>query len=231
MDDIDNIVSAFKNLGNELSYEKICQFTDEQKEEYKVLLSKLEKSNSSNLSASEKGKALEDIATFVLKSGDIFEVYNNIRTSTNELDQLVKPNSKGKILCSSGIIDNRFKNFICECKNYNSKVSVTYVGKVCSLLSTTSNKICILFSYYGISGNGWEDAAGLVKKFYLSKENEDDRFCIIDFNIEDFISINNGQNFLQIIENKVLSLQNDTSYSTLLSAHELEEQILKLQIT
>ena len=86
-----------------------------------------------------------------------------------------------------------------------------------------------MFSYHGVSGKAWEDATGLIRKFYLSKENEEDRFCIIDFNINDFISIQKGNNILQIIEDKILTLQNDTSYINLLSSHELEKQILKLQ--
>ena len=156
-------------------------------------------------------------------------MYQNILTSTNELDQLVRTNNKGKILFSNGIIDKRLKSFICECKNHKEKISVTYVGKICSLLSTTKNKICILFSYYGVSGKEWKDSVGLIKKFYLSKENEEDRYCIIDFNIKDFISIEKGNNILQIIEDKILALQNDTNYIYLLSPHESEKKVLELQ--
>lgn len=231
MNDIDSLITGFKNIGNEISYKKICEFSENQKKEYNILLANLKKVNSSKASTNEKGKALEDIASFVIKSSNIFEIYKNIRTSTNELDQLIKTNNKGKILFSNGIIDKRLKNFIGECKNYKDKVSVTYVGKICSLLTTTNNKICILFSYYGVSGKSWENSSGLIRKFYMSKENEEDRFCIIDFNINDFISIQNGNNILQIIEDKILALQNDTSYKTLLSSHELENQILELQET
>ena len=219
MNDIDSLITGFKNIGNEISYKKICEFSENQKNEYNILLANLKKVNSSKASTNEIGKALEDIASFVIKSSNIFEIYKNIRTSTNELDQLIKTNNKGKILFSNGIIDKRLKNFIGECKNYKDKVSVTYVGKICSLLTTTNNKICILFSYYGVSGKNWENSSGLIRKFYMSKENEEDRF----------ISIQNGNNILQIIEDKILALQNDTSYRTLLSPHELENQILELQ--
>ena len=227
--DIDNVMSMFKALGNEYSYKEICKFTDEQKLEYNKLLDRLKETNSSNATNKEKGNALEDIATFVLNSGNIFEIYNNIRTSTNELDQLIKSNTRGKILCHNGIIDERLKNFIGECKNYQDKVSVTYVGKVCSLLTTTQNKICILFSYNGVTGKEWENASGLIRKFYLSKEKDNERFCIIDFNINDFENIKNGGNFLQIIEDKILSLKNDTNYAYFVSEHESAEKILKLQ--
>ena len=106
---------------------------------------------------------------------------------------------------------------------------MTYVGKICSLLTTTQNKICVLFSYNGVTGNDWNDASGLIKKFYLSKENSEERFCIIDFNINDFEDIAKGNNFLQIIENKIEALRNDTNYLNLMSPHELEARILEEQ--
>lgn len=229
MNDIDNAINMFRNAGKELSYEKICKFSEEQKVEYNKLLEELKRTNSSNSSAEEKGKALEKIATFILHSGNIFQVYNNITTSTNELDQLVRANNYGKILYSNDIIDKRLKNFIGECKNYHKKVSVTYVGKVCGLLQNTQNKICILFSYHGITGKGWNDACGLIKKFYLSKEKGEERFCIIDFNIKDFEKIQQGSNLLQIIEDKILALQIDTDYTNLVKKHESTEKILELQ--
>ena len=55
MNDIDSITTAFKNLGNEISYKKICEFTDNQRKEYKILLANLEKVNSTKQSSSEKG--------------------------------------------------------------------------------------------------------------------------------------------------------------------------------
>ena len=146
------------------------------------------------------------------------------------MDQLVRVNEKGKLLKSKCIIDPRLEHFIGECKNYKSKVSVTYVGKLCSLLVTTQNKIGILFSYKGISGNNWDSSMGLIKKFYLSKEKAEERFCIIDFNIDDFISIKEGNNILQIISNKILSLQNDTNYAEFITPHMKSTEILNMQV-
>lgn len=231
MVDIDNIMTMFDCIAEELKFEKICELSPEKKKEYNELLDEFIKTNSSTSTTKEKGDALEKIASFVLNSGNIFEVYNNIRTSTNEVDQLVRTNVKGKLLNSKGIIDSRLNGFIGECKNYDSKVSVTHVGKVCSLLSTTENKICILFSYYGVTGRGWTNSSGLIRKFYLSKEQKGDRYCIIDFNIKDFESIREGNNFLQIIHDKILSLQNDTDYTKFLKSHSSEGAILKFQQT
>lgn len=223
---IDSVIVAFKNFGKELSFEKICEYTDSEKEEYNNLLNDFKQKNSSKCSNKEKGESLENIASFVLRSGNIFEVYKNVRTSTNELDQLVRTTVNGSILCSNGILDARLNNFIGECKNYCNGVSVTYVGKVCSLLQTMNIKICILFSYKGITGSGWKDGSGLVKKFYMSKENPNEKYCIIDFNIRDFESIKSGNNFLKIIEDKILALKIDTDYTTFLSTHEAEKLLI-----
>ncbi len=229
MNDVDNALNMFNEIAEELKFEKICKFSQEEENEYNLLLKELIKTNSSSCTTKEKGEALEKIAAFVLKTGNIFDIYNNIRTTTNELDQLVRTNVKGKLLCANGLIDKRLTDFIGECKNYNSTVSVTYVGKVCSLLATTQNKICILFSYYGVSGKGWQNAKGLIKKFYLSKENKKERFCIIDFNINDFIAIKEGNNILQIIHDKIMSLQNDTDYSKFMKHHDKENTIIQMQ--
>lgn len=80
----------------------------------------------------------------------------------------------------------------------------------------------ILFSYHGISGKGWTSGAGLVKKFYLHKENLDERFCIIDFSFENFQSIYDGKNLLEIVEEQLRSLQFDTDYSRFISKHPAE---------
>lgn len=225
-DKIDCLTNMLKEVGTELSYSKLCEFNEQEQKEYNRLLEIFKNTNSSDSTTAEKGKALEELASYTIKTAHIFEIYRNIRTNTNELDQLVKIKDNNKILIGLKIIDERLVDFIGECKNYQTKIPVTYVGKVCSLLSTTQNKICILFSYKGVSGKRWEESAGLIKKFYLAKEKAEERFCIIDFNIKDFEEIAKGNNFLQIIENKIIALKNDTDYSNFIKEHELESQIL-----
>ena len=172
-----------------------------------------------------KGKSLEELVTFLLRvSGNIFEVKQNLRTSTNEIDQIFQLKPIGKFLLANGFIDKRYELFLGECKNYNKAISVTYVGKFCSLMLTNQVKLGLLFSYHGLTGgSGWSNASGLVKKFYLHKEKVEDRYCIIDINKDDFISIKNGQNLLEIISNKILALQLDTDYIKHLSKHPAEQ--------
>ena len=57
----------------------------------------------------------------------------------------MKLTAAGKALQSNGILSAYYTNFIGECKNYNKKVGVTYVGKFCSLMLTTGCTLGILF--------------------------------------------------------------------------------------
>jgi len=229
MDEI-NILDILKMLDNQFSYEKICEFSPKQKREYVKLLNELIRVNKINRGCESptnlnhiKGKALEDIASYLIKTtGDIFEVHRNLRTSTNEIDQLFKLKQSGKTLLKHGLINELFDGFLGECKNYDKTISVTYIGKFCSLLLTNKVKLGILFSYHRVSGKGWSNGSGLIKKFHLHKEDIKERYCIIDFNIHDFRAIEQGYNFLQIIDDKLTSLQLDTDFYRFITKHPAE---------
>lgn len=228
--EISKALNVLASISDELRYERICQMNDLQKETYARLLDNFKKLhnvkeqpnapvNLHNL----KGEALEELVSYLLNiSGGIFCVDRNLRTSTNEIDQLVSLTSKGKMLLGYHLINPKLESFLGECKNYDKSIGVTYIGKFCSLLLTHDVKIGILFSYHGVSGTGWNNGAGLIKKFYLHKEKNEDKYCIINFSIRDFESILEGKNMLQIIEEQLKSLQFDTDYSRYLSKHPAE---------
>lgn len=219
-----NLLEVLETASTQFSLEEICKLSDEQKMKYDKLLERFIEVNSSSSDNAEKGKALEEISEYLLSiSGGIFNIDRNLRTTTNEIDLLIKLNTKGLMLRKIDVIDKRLKCFISECKNYNKKVSVTYIGKFISLLISNQVKIGLFFSYKGISGENWNNAAGLIKKFYLSKENLQDRYCIIDFNIDEFIRIKQGDNLLQILNEKITSLRFDTDYTAYLSKHPAED--------
>ncbi len=233
MTNVDSVVEALKVLREINNYNKICELTEEQLEKYKSLLLEVKKYNKISEENSEypniknlKGKALEKLVTYLLNiSGGIFEVYEDIRTETNQIDQFVKLNLTGKAL-KEILPFGLQNNFIVECKNHKTSVGVEYIGKFCSLMITTNIKLGLFFTCNGISGNHhWDESQGLIRKFYLSKEREEDRHCIIDFNIEDFEKILNGENFLSLLEKKIDSLRLDTKYKNLLSKHPVEEKI------
>ena len=219
------LIDYISIFNEQFSYDKICELSTEQKKHYTNLLNEFEMLNQSTAKNlhNKKGKALEKLVNYLFKiSGHLFKVQQNLRTSTNEIDDLITLTPTGRILLAQGLINKRLEIFLGECKNYNKSLSVTYVGKFCSLLLTNNIHLGILFSYHGISGSNWNNAAGLIKKFYLHKEKEEERFCIINFSIDDFKSILKGNNLLNIIDKQLETLRIDTNYAMYLSKHPAE---------
>ena len=228
----EKVTEVFRTLNNcniDYANGKICEFTQEQKVHYELLLNDLEREQASKTSSTkDKGAALENLVNYLLQcSGDLFEVYNDVRTNTNEIDQIIKLKVKGRMLRSLGVLDERYDEFICECKNYKNRVGVTYVGKFCSLMNSCNIKFGVLFSYRGVTGSGWKDSSGLIKKIYMKSNVNENPTTIIDFNIEDFKSIRDGNNFLDIIETKIMKLKYDTNFETLIQPHPAEN-LLKI---
>lgn len=223
--EVDNVLAALDSIKDKLSYEHICKFTVGQKSKYDELLKEFVKANELKGKGHHnlKGKALETLVTHLLDySGGLFEVKENLRTHTNEIDQLFTLSEKGKVLLSNGLINTRLDTFLGECKNYGKSIDVTYTGKFCSLILTNGVKLGILFSYHGITGSGWTYGSGLLRKFYLHKEREEDRYCVIDFNIEDFQSISAGNDILSIVDAKLDALRFDTDFNKFLTKHPAE---------
>ena len=229
--EISNALNVLTAVNENYRFQQICKLSASQKTKYKLLLDDFEKLNKISPKDSNapvnlhslKGTALEKLVRYLFQiSGGLFEVDCNLRTSTNEIDDLITLTPKGKLLLSRNLINKRLNIFLGECKNYHKPVTVTYIGKFCSLLLTNSVKLGILFSYHGISGQGWCNGSGLIKKFYLHKEDLDERYCIINFSIDEFRSILSGKNLLQIIEEELRSLQFDTDYTRYLSKHPAE---------
>lgn len=218
------ILEMLENVQEQMS--EIAKLSSEDKGTYLELLNKFKEVNGSDeCTHTEKGNVLEEMVTFIIRKSVIFEVYKNIHTSSNEIDQLVVLNTKGKILSGKGLINIPGEQFLGECKNYNKTVGATWVGKLYSLMCVTNNKFAILFSYHGMSGSGWQDGIGLTRKIYMLKERLDEKFNIIDFSLKDFEKISEGQSFLELINEKLISLRNDVDISAYKQSHPAEDEI------
>lgn len=218
------LLEIFDEIADGLSLERISELSGPQKIKYQELLDVFKTTNKSKSTTTQKGQTLENLVYYLLEvSGGVFKVKRNLRTSTNEIDHLVGFNTKGDLLSSKFIIPQYFNYFLSECKNYKGKISVTYVGKFCSLIQTTNVKVGIIFSFSGISGPRWKNGDGLVRKFYLSKEAIDDRYCIIDFSLPQFEQILKGESLFSIIDAQMSALRFDTDYRHFLSRHPAED--------
>lgn len=197
----------------------ILKFSSQHLLTYSSLLNTFIKTNKSkSASTAEKGKTLEDLVEFIFKKSNIFLISKNVRTSTNEIDLLIKLNKPGIDFLNEGYI-NIDKQLLCECKNYNKTISVTWTGKFYSLMKASNKNIGILFSYHGLSGKKWSSSSGLVKKINLLSGNT----CkILSFSLPDFQLLEQGYSFVHILEQKIDALDNDTSLEDI-KPHELEE--------
>jgi len=209
----------------EKRFREITRLDTEEKLEYKKLLAHLKKVHEkdqdakkkkikSQYSTTDKGKALEELVSFLLEKSSVFEVHENIRNSTNEIDQLLILNHKGRKF--EEFLDLPDYIYLSECKNYNKKIGVTWVGKFFSLLTSNKSKIGFLFSYYGFAGSSWNSSVGLVKKLFLTKEKLNERTYIIDINLKDFERIEEGCSLLEIIQAKIKALRLDTNFEKFL---------------
>lgn len=191
--------------------------------EFQVIYNKI---CQTGLKKDEKGKLLEELTYILLKKGysALFECAKNCRTSTNELDLQINWTENAKLAGVYNAFPFFGDSFICECKNYVDKVSVTYVGKFYSLLKMSDSKLGILITWDGISKRGpWSDSLGLIKKIAL-KEG----IYIIPIDKNDLKQIATDKTHIfEIINSKYIALKNDIDYSKFISKHENEDKFIK----
>lgn len=168
-----------------------------------------------------KGKVLERISDELFLSTQMYNNKLNIRDSSNEIDVLVDLNNLGQV--ESEILPDIMKNnkqIIIECKNYNKKIGVTWIGKFHSLLRNRNKSFGIIFSYYPLAGKGnWDSAKGLVKKIYLK-----DNIAIINICKDDINEIvKNRKCIVNSIEEKYNELVYQTDIEEYISKHPAEK--------
>ncbi|KEI16919.1 hypothetical protein Z959_08815 [Clostridium novyi B str. ATCC 27606] len=168
----------------------------------------------------KKGKLLEELALKILNVRRIFDIKPNLKCDSNEIDLLLQPSSNGKLY--SRLLPQFMKeDIIVECKNYNKKIDVTWIGKVCSLLVYKKVKYGILFSYNELKGrNEWDASKGLVKKIYLS-----DNIMIINITIQDIKDIlaSEKNNIIKSIINKVNDIKYHTEFDKYIKPHPAQQ--------
>lgn len=192
---------------------------------FELLKSKSDKSVELFGTTKNKGNALEELAQTIFLNGDnpLLAIARNCRTSTNEIDLLMDWSDFARNSRCCSIYEELSDGFICECKYYNKKVSVTYIGKFYSLLKTANIKIGLFFSWEGITGSScWRDAKGLIKKIALK-----DDIYILDFDSNDYEKIyKKEESIFNIIHNKYICLKDDIDYYSYIAVHENQEKFI-----
>lgn len=196
---------------SEILTRKIFEMDTSITERAKLMIEKIEEDNFIN--TKEKGTIFEELIMIFFRdiNPNIFRVHHSVKSSSNELDSLVDLKENGCILNIDKILGFSGKNFIVECKNYNQNIDVTWVGKFAHLMNSHNVRYGILFSKYPLTGlekgkMTWENASGLVKKFYLKYDAK-----IINLTLADIKSVVYGEvTFFEVINKKNIDLQFDT---------------------
>lgn len=164
-----------------------------------------------------KGALLEKLSR-ILFDNSMFEVRSNCTTSTNEIDILVAWSEHARSIAINQGFPCFGDYFLCECKNYKTKVGVTYIGKFASLLDSVKSSLGIMISWEGITGRNWSDGVGLVRKLVLSN-----RCKIIIIDKDDLARIHRKEvNIFKLINDKFIALQSDVDFGQYIQNHEAE---------
>ena len=173
------------------------------------------------LTKGEKGKKLEEITSLLFQNSvsGLFDFYRICRTITNEMDLLVRWTDNARLSNINSAFPCFGDSFLCECKNYDGKVNVTYVGKFCYLMNVTDTSLGIMVAWEGITSRSkWSDSSGLIKKYAL-KEN---RYVVV-LTKDDFERIYKKEaNIFSIVNDKYLALKNEIDYDKYILKHEAE---------
>lgn len=179
--------------------------------------------------AKDKGNKLENLVCFIVDNTPIFEKgYQNIRTSTNEVDIIIRLSDIGKMMLANNLIDLKANEILVECKNYDKqKIDVTWVGKFCSLLLQSPARVGILISHKGFKGRtSWDSAKGLAKKFYYYKEKYEEKQYVLDITLDELKKYVEDNSFVELISSKIIGLENDTRFEHFISKHPAEDDLL-----
>ena len=209
-------------------FNELTSWSDRDKQEYSLLLEELKKPFDKNVETTKsKGDRLENLVSFIIKKSYFFDLYRNVHTGTNEIDEVITLSPAGKQALTTYNISRELLEIdsdisIGECKNYNSTLNVTYVGKFYSLLVSTDVSFGIIFTQEGLTGNEneYHDAYGLVKVLRIIEKYQNSRdLTIIAFTLDDYEKIKDGVSFFDLIKSKKIALQLSSNYDTFLQEY------------
>ena len=213
------LADLINRMGNKNS--KLLMLDDANYQKYVQIYEELV---NGKLTTGEKGKKLEEITSLLFQNSvsGLFDVYRNCRTSTNEMDLLVRWTDNARLSNIASAFPCFGDSFLCECKNYEGRVNVTYVGKFCYLMTVTNTSLGIMIAWEGVTSRGkWSDSSGLIKKYAL-REN---RYVVV-LTKDDFQRIYKKEaNIFSIINDKYLALKNEIDYDKYILKHEAEDAL------
>ncbi len=220
-------------------FDEFIRWTDKDKREFEELLTKLKSPfDKATETTKEKGDRLEKVVEFIIQKSFFLEIFKNIHTETNEIDEVIVFSNRGKQALHSFNISRELipieENIMLgECKNYSTNLGVTYVGKFYSLMTVSGVSFGILFTQNGLTGDaeGYKDAYGLTKVLRMIEKSREPgkEFFILTFTLEDYEKLLQGYTFFELIKAKRLEMQFASDYNNFISdnRHDAENEIKK----
>ena len=178
-----------------------------------------------SLSSGTKGKKLEELTYILFNKSveNVFDVYRNCKTSTNEIDLMIRWTEKARLAGINSAFPCFGESFLCECKNYKGPVDVTYVGKFGHLMTISNVDFGIMVSWKGISGKTkWDAAKGLIKKFAV----HENKYIVVIDKDDIFEICEKKKSIFSLIYDKYMALKLEIDYSTYLKKHGAEDILL-----
>ncbi len=150
----------------------------------------LAKTDNAELDAAEKGRSLEDLATYLTLLIPGWIPKRNVMTLNNEFESDIVVSN---IMQAGNLNAELFgRNFLIECKNWKKSVGTAQVGYFLYRMHFTHTKFGIIFAYNGISGQNNDNEEKQSKSLIQRAFNEDGSICIyIDRN--DLNNIKDGR--------------------------------------
>ena len=81
-------------IDTEKIFHELISWSDTQKQQFSMLLEDLKKTGKNT---KEVGDKLERIVEFIVKNSFFFEIFQNVRTQTNEIDEVIVISDSGNI--------------------------------------------------------------------------------------------------------------------------------------
>lgn len=206
-------------------FHELTTWSEGDKQIFSALLKNLKRPfDKSTETTKDKGDRLENLVSFLIQKSFFFEIYRNVHTGTNEIDEVIILSEKGKqalyeFNLARNILEIDSDIALGECKNYFTTLNVTYVGKFYSLMVSTDVPFGIIFTQKGLTGNENEfhDAYGLTKVLRIIEKYQNNRdMFILTFTLEDYEKIEQGASFFDLIKAKKIALRLSSEYDNFL---------------
>jgi hypothetical protein len=149
---------------------------------------------SSNATTKDKGDKLEHLVAFLWQACEnVFTLIGSRLTIAGQIDGIVEVKSTDLIILGWG------QHIVYECKNWNSRPGLEEVAVLLFKMLLVDARVGIMFSHEGITEpkGPYLNAKGVITLAHWKLER-----VIFDFDQRDFESIREGENFIEILNEK-----------------------------